>query len=130
MKKIAVILAFVMLVGCFAGCGAKVEEDTPSAPTESIPVEGELDHVHAPNEHVYQVEVMQEADCVNSGRVIHMCIVCGEGFEEVVDPYGHEIGPATCDQPGCCANCGIVVEKPMGHTVNNGICERCRAVVD
>ena len=131
MKKIALFLAFVMLLGCFVGCSKNKENKEPSTePTESIPYEGELDHVHAPGEHVYVTEVLAEADCVNSGKILHICAVCGEGFEEIVDPYGHEFEPATCDRDGYCINCGIVLEKALGHSPLHGICERCRAVVE
>ena len=129
MKKTALILAIALLLSCLAGCGRKNGEETISETQESIPVEGEFDHVHGPNEHLYQADTMSEADCVNAGRIVHICVLCGEGFEETVEPYGHMIEPATCDQPGCCMNCGAVMEKPTGHTTKNGTCERCGTFV-
>lgn len=131
MKKIALFLALVMLLGCFAGCGKNKGSEEPfSEPTESIPYEGEHDHIHAPGEHMYVTEVMAEADCVNSGKILHICALCGDGFEEIVDAYGHELEGATCEKGAHCITCGTEVEEPMGHVPQNGICERCRAVIE
>ena len=130
MKRIVWLLAAVILLSCVVGCGkAKTEDNTLNTPMESIPLEGEMDHVHGPGDHLYQAETMSEADCVNAGRIVHICVICGEGFEETVEPYGHMFEPATCDQPGCCVNCGAVMEKPTGHTTKNGTCERCGTFV-
>lgn len=130
MKRIAWLLVAVLLLGCFVGCKkADTEDNTLNAPTESIPLEGEMDHIHGPDDHLYQAETMEDADCVNGGRVVHICVICGEGFEEIVNPYGHVIEPATCDKPGYCDSCGAIVEKAMGHTTKNGICERCQEYI-
>ena len=131
MRKLAMLLAVLLLFGMLAGCGKKENEDGESlaGPTESVAYEGEYIG-HAPGEnHVYEAEVLSDPDCVNDGQVLHMCI-CGEGYVETVKAFGHEIEPATCDRDGYCINCLAVVEKAMGHTTKHGICERCRAVVD
>ena len=131
MKKIAFLLAVLLLISCFVGCGNKEEEEILAAePTESIPYEGEFDHMHTNGAHVFTTEVLAEANCTQSGKVLHICVICGEGFEETVDPYGHELDAPTCTEAGRCINCNTVIEKPMGHKVKDGICERCRAVVD
>ena len=129
MKKIALLLAVFMLLSVLAGCGDdRLANEETSEPTESIPVEGEFDQTHTNGEHVYVTEEMAVADCTNPGKILHICVVCGDGFEEIVDPYGHELDAATCDQGTRCLTCGIEVEPPMGHLWDNGICERCRAV--
>ena len=131
MKKIALLLAVFMLLSILAGCGDdRLANDETYEPTESIPVEGEFDHTHTNGEHVYVTEEIATADCTNPGKILHICVVCGEGFEEIVDAYGHEVDTATCEEPGRCMNCNMIVEEPLGHYVKDGICERCRAVID
>ena len=126
MKRFAWFLVFLMLFGCLAGCGKKdIGDDTLNAATESVPLEDEFEHAHGPDEHIYQAEVMSDPDCVNSGITVHICAICGEGFEEITEPFGHELEPATCVEKGYCVNCGIVMEKPTGHSTKTGICERC-----
>jgi hypothetical protein len=132
MKKLAFLLALLMLLGIFAGCEKKEnnDEEIPDEPTESIPYEGEFGYVHAPGEeHVFEAEVLADPDCVKEGQILYMCI-CGEGYVEKIDAFGHEAEPATCTKAGYCINCNGLVEKALGHTTKRGICERCRAVVD
>lgn len=129
MKKIAFLLAILLLLGSTAGCKEKEDEALSAEPTESIPYEGEFDHMHAPGEHVFVSEEIVVADCVNDGTILHICVICGEGVEETVAAYGHELDIPTCTDPGRCVQCGAITEKAMGHTTKKGVCDRCGETV-
>ena len=128
MKKIALLLAVLLLMGIFAGCGKdRLADGENTEPTESVTVAGEFDHMHADGEHIYVAEEIEVADCTHDGRILHICVICGEGFEEIVSSYGHEMDVASCLEGAYCANCGELLESPLGHLWDNGVCSRCGA---
>ena len=153
MKKIALLLAIVMLIGCMAGCAKDNKEDdvavTPTSASgettgqnvnpdanenadASEPYAGELigsESCVGP-EHKMTSVVEQETDCESYGHILHTCSLCGWSYQEQVEPLGHDYSPASCEFDAYCNRCQAVVEPATGHTTTNGLCEKCGAWID
>lgn len=142
MKKIALLLALLMLLSCLAACG---EEETLSGEvvvdgenavaTESIPVPGELDGMldadHCTGDHhIFTTEVLSEVGCESYGELQHTCVVCGWYYFEMVMATGHDYNPPTCEFDAYCTICHMIVETATGHDINGGICSRCGAYIE
>ena len=50
------------------------------------------------------------------------CSVC----HEIVEGVEHKYAPADCLSPKTCKKCGHTDGDPLGHTVTNGYCTRCK----
>lgn len=46
-------------------------------------------------------------------------------FSMIGCKHEHEFSSATCTEPKTCLECGETEGKPLGHTVEIGICSRC-----
>ena len=55
--------------------------------------------------------------CTTDGK----CTRCGEVFPAT----GHTWVDATCTTPKTCSTCGATEGDALGHTTDNGVCERC-----
>lgn len=120
MKKIALFLAVLMLVVCFAAC--KEETDAPQT-TASADVETTEETKVC--DHQYKSEILREPTCLETGSVQYTCTLCGYGYTEETQPYGHDGTGASCDAPSICSRCFEVVEDAWGHTEEDGFCRDC-----
>ena len=144
MKKLSLLLAVLMLIGCLAACkkntetvaateGETTEEGFVSP--ESIPVPGEidgsLDADHCTGDHhIFSTEVLSEVGCETYGELQHTCVVCGWYYFEMVMATGHDYNPPTCEFDAYCTICHMIVETATGHDINGGICSRCGAYIE
>lgn len=83
-KLLAILLAMVMVVACFASCG-KDEESTPSGA-----------HTHTFGEW----EVVADATCIADGLKKRTCSECGEVESDVINALGHDWKGNTCSRCG------------------------------
>ena len=141
MRKIALLLALLLLLGCLTACG---EEETLSAegvdsenavPTESIPlpgeIEGMLDADHCTGEnHIFATEVLSEVGCETYGELQHTCTICGWYYFEMVMATGHDYNPPTCEFDAYCTICHMNVETATGHNIVDGFCTNCGLYVE
>lgn len=144
MKRLALLLIVILLLGCCAGCtetpdggqdvlGVDEEEVQPS---ESTPIPGEFDeyigtdYLCKDGNHQFVSEVMADTTCVDDGQILHICTLCGEGYVETVHATGHYVDPASCDLPATCIDCGATLDPALGHSVVNGTCTRCGEKVE
>ena len=130
MKKLALLFALLLLLGCLTGCGGKKSEEEASVPTESIPYPGEFDAMLDENhcladEHSMVVTQKTDPDCENYGEITHTCSICGWSYVERIEPTDHEYNPATCEFDAYCNHCQQIVETATGHSTTNGLCEFC-----
>ncbi len=139
MKKLALLLVMILLLGCCTGCGDRPEDGqntlgTPTEeqiPQESVTVPYEFDeyigteYLCEDGNHQYTSEVIADVTCTEDGQILHICILCGEGYVETVYAAGHYADAATCDFPSTCIDCGATLESALGHTTANGTCTRC-----
>lgn len=44
---------------------------------------------------------------------------------EMIPATGHDLTEATCTKAATCKTCNDIIGKALGHTTNNGTCERC-----
>lgn len=83
----------------------------------------------AAHEHVYEAIIIDEAQCMASGRQKLTCKKCGYSYEEEIPATGHSWNAgeitkeATCEEKGekayTCANCGNTKTEEIpvtGHT--------------
>ncbi|MBR4459283.1 MAG: hypothetical protein IKS31_10035 [Clostridia bacterium] len=80
----------------------------------------------APGEHNWVKDPQRPADCTTQGLVFYFCTKCGDSYEEVIPPLGHDwhmtSTSATCLSGGVtrytCARCGLRKQErvgPLGH---------------
>ena len=138
MKKLALLLALLMIVGCFAACGG--DNDT-NGTTDPAAVGGngaqqngtgtgeEADPEACPSsddgKHQYSEEIAGEPSCELPGLVLYTCGVCGYSKSQDIPALGHQGTGASCEEPSICSVCGEVAENAWGHESENGICKNC-----
>ena len=109
--------------------GTKAQWDAFQLSSEEInnaEVFCEYDSAH---EHVYEAIIIDEAQCMASGRQKLTCKKCGYSYEEEIPATGHSWNAgeitkeATCEEKGekayTCANCGNTTTEEIpatGHT--------------
>lgn len=128
MKKIALLMALLMLVLSLAACGGEKNDPENTAGTGSgsetttgtVPTGSE-----GTCEHQYEQEVLSEASCDKAGVLRYVCTLCEYSYDEGIAALGHDGSGASCLEPSTCANCGEVVEEAWGHKDENGICANC-----
>lgn len=120
MKKIALFLAVLMLVFCFAACNE--ETDTPQTTANATAETAEETKVC---DHQYTSEILRESSCEETGIVQYTCTLCSYSYTEETQPYGHEGTGASCDAPSICSRCYEVVEDAWGHMEEDGFCREC-----
>ena len=120
MKKIALFLAVLMLVSCFAACTEETDapQTTTSADVETTEETKVCDHR-------YKSEILREPSCEETGSVLYTCTLCSYSYTEETQPYGHEGTGASCVEPSICSRCFEVVEDAWGHTEEDGFCRDC-----
>lgn len=144
MKKIALLMALLMLALSLAACGGK-QVDEPKQTTAavgsengeaSVPeetgvgaeVEGETGSTEATVtncEHKYEEETVKDANCQEKGTVKYTCSLCQYSYTEDTATTSHEGTGASCTEASICTHCGDVVEEAWGHTDENGVCKNC-----
>ena len=134
MKKIALLMALLMLMLSFAACGKKTE--TPNGAvatgagdeaiaTEETGVGAEVEAAQGNCQHQYDAEVVSTPNCTEIGITNYTCALCQHSYTEEVPAMGHEAESATCEEASICATCEQIVEAALGHEDENGVCKNC-----
>lgn len=140
MKKLALLLALLMIVGCFAACGGDSKKPTATEPAannggaaaqQQKPNggSGEEDVESCPNsadgKHQFKEEVAGEPDCTQPGLIIATCEYCNFSTNKEIPALGHQGTGASCLEPSICTVCGEIAEEAWGHDFESGICKNC-----
>lgn len=138
MKRIACIMALLMLALCFVACTSENNEpvgsspvvngdqtDTPAA-SAADGAEGTTGATIVLCEHEYGEGVVeQEPSCVEDGVRLLTCTKCGETVSQAIPATGHLGTGASCEVPSFCYVCGEVEEPAWGHEEEYGYCKNC-----
>lgn len=137
MKKIALLMAVLMLVFSFAACGGKGEgtpeatkgnnENGGSSAVAGTEGTAPVEETREPCEHQYEQEVMEEASCIKAGVMQYICTQCEASYTEEIPALGHDGSGASCVEISVCANCDQVIEEAWGHEDGDtdGLCDQC-----
>lgn len=68
--------------------------------------------------------------CTEEGSVTAYCEEKGAYITKNIPPKGHTRIEATCTECAYCSDCEEILSEPLGHTVFDGFCERCRKIVE
>lgn len=79
----------------------------------------------SPKGHSYSTQTTQAATCTAAGSQKHTCKTCGYSYFETVNATGHNWVNATCTKAKYCSHCNTTSGSALGHTTQNGTCERC-----
>lgn len=77
--------------------------------------------------HDYEPGESVQPTCLDSGYKTEVCKNCGDVKKaETIPALEHEFTDATCTSPKRCKNCGITIDRALGHDAPDGItCRRC-----
>ena len=138
MKKIALLLALLMIIGCFAACGGDGEKNEETAPAAVGDATGQQQKPDAssgeeeevcPNsddgKHHYTEELAGEPTCTQPGLMLYTCNDCEFSISKDIPALGHQGTGASCEEPSICTVCGEVAEDAWGHEPESGICKYC-----
>ena len=138
MKKIVSLLLvasmLLSLCACIAQDGpdssapdTKPNQTSPSTPSTSETENSDPTQSSIPLTCQHELECVQsiEATCTEPGRIISVCIHCGEEFTEELDAKDHSFSEATCTQAKSCTVCGLADSDALGHHYVSGKCDRC-----
>ncbi len=75
--------------------------------------------------HKYSEKIVKEPACETEGLKEYECEKCKHTYNEEIAPTGHKYADATCLDAKICSVCKKTDGEPLGHTTNEGICERC-----
>ena len=107
-KKLAILLAIIMVMSALAGCGGSSGGSYKSGTTKK----------YSGNQSTCQHD-WADATCTTPMT----CKKCGltKG-----NPNKHSYKAATCTEPEICRNCGAKNGQPLGHDYDSqGRCKRC-----
>ena len=65
------------------------------------------------------------ATCTIDGLKTVYCLECDYTTTKTIPATGHKFESATCSDSKICTVCGEKEGSPLGHTTEDGICERC-----
>ena len=126
MKKIALLMALLLLVFGLCACtGETTDQTAPSDTVSGDPTVEETPGAVADDEHRYVEEILVEPDCTTNGSKRLKCEDCDKEYTEEIPALGHEGTGASCTEPSVCTRCGEVAEDAWGHVDENGVCKNC-----
>jgi hypothetical protein len=149
MKKIALWMVLALLVFSFTACAEKAQnalntsgteenatiqiqnadeeetEETSEETTERTTEATAEATTEATGEHKFVQQTVREATCTEEGFALFTCTICGESYTEQLPAYGHDYSSASCVDPSMCGTCGEIIEDPLGHVDENGLCKNC-----
>lgn len=79
------------------------------------------------HEHDYICTVNHLTSCTEVGIFVYTCSICGDGYIEYEDAFGHTYDGYEYDETAhwqVCTVCGAVSEKES-HMLINGVCTVC-----
>lgn len=135
MKKIALLMALVMVVGCLWACGEdpnqKAKDTLDGIFNNANPGNiangnngGAEDPTATTEAHKFEEKILEEPDCYSAGSRLMTCSDCGLEVTEEIPALGHDITDASCTEPGVCSRCGEM-SPALGHIDQNGVCGNC-----
>lgn len=138
MKRIACIMALLMLVLCVSACSSQNNESAgsspivngyqinTSAPTDAGNTEGTIGTAIVLCEHEYGEGIVeQDPTCEEDGMRLLTCKKCGETVSQAIPAVGHRGTGASCEVPSFCYVCGELDEPAWGHEEEFGYCKHC-----
>lgn len=137
MKKIALVLAVLMLVfGCIGcdkeekgtetGGAAAATGEAASRPSEEIKeTNPELCEETDDGKHQYEEELVGEPTCVEPGLMMYSCMACGYSTTKEIPASGHQGSGASCEEPSVCTVCWEIAEEAWGHQADGDVCKNC-----
>ncbi len=75
--------------------------------------------------HNYSESVIKEPGCETEGQKTYKCSRCGSSYDEAIAAVGHRYAEATCVKAKTCSVCEKTEGEALGHTTNEGVCDRC-----
>lgn len=138
MKKIVVFCLAIIMILCLAACDSSDFICCPLCGEENLENSrfcsncGAEIGVTSTNDnsndtkckHRYTSKITIEATCNKEGIKTFTCSMCKDSYQESIDA-GHKWIDATCTAPRTCSACSFTEGNPLGHTNDNGICNRC-----
>jgi len=137
MKRIALLLALLMLMLCCVGCGgdektdgeqgttgAAAHRETTIAPGDDLEI-SEVCPEAEDGKHQFEEEVISETTCTDNGVMMYTCLLCMESTTKEIPAPGHDGSGASCEEPSVCAVCWEIAEEAWGHEDEGGVCKRC-----
>ena len=130
MKKTICLLLAISMVLSLWGCGAEIETEPTSAPSNpttptAIPTLPSVPTEPATCNHTPEIIQTIPATCAEPGKVIASCPLCGEEFIEVLPALEHDFTAASCTSAPLCTLCGYTSGSALGHVYTDGICIHC-----
>ncbi len=80
--------------------------------------------------HNYTQSVETYNTCTSNGAYIYTCSTCGGSYTETIYASGHSWVDATCTSAKTCSSCGETSGSALGHTTQQGNCERCGTYIN
>lgn len=136
MKRIALIMALVMLVLSVVACSQEKNDLPKNDPVNSDPTSTQESTASTETvgttaatvkicEHQFTETVLQDATCEEAGIRLLTCALCGEEQNKEIPALGHKGSGASCTEPSFCILCGMLDEPAWGHDDQNGYCRNC-----
>ena len=86
---------------------------------------GAADIDYVPDHFFSEWETITAPTCTEEGLAQSYCYYCNKKVTKVLDKTGHNINPATCNEPSYCSVCNESFGEPLEHTESEGYCTNC-----
>ena len=86
---------------------------------------GAADIDYVPDHFFSDWETITPPTCTQNGLAQSSCYFCQNKVTKVLDKSGHNIVPATCNEPSYCSVCNETFGEPLEHIESEGYCINC-----